>query len=474
MFLEAGKDSGDWVNEAGNTGDLRSIPSTLRGIALQAGASTLDWSPPASVPPGSGPFSDLFQRTGPGLVALNTPAVPPESFVDPYGSGWVMTGQPSPFVPAQINTAFDAVQWIQPVTEISLAALPIAGFDDEAQFTFTISNDLAPAAPQVLFIGLGGADPGNTYPFFQVEVLPGGTTNVYALTSEDGQPDIIEGFTSQPTVASTTITVAWRRATNKRAIKIGNAPVFSVVGATPITQLTFPFFSAAGLDLPNLGNWRMLDIAGTPVATVFPVVLLYDSFTDAAATLLTAHTPDISPDGLPWVRKRSTVSAVGQYRIKSNQQAYLPVADWTSARLIYTKDVGISDVKISGRLRIIGSGESHLAGALDIRATDANNRFYAGVRYSAGVSSLRIASITSGFETIIASVNVGVDLRLRSIANDGLDISFRGQGTTLTLDVDEFTLSTTSALRLTDTNVGFGGPSGQGNQTLDDIEVTGL
>ena len=209
----------------------------------------------------SGPFSDLFQRGGPGTVPITDAAVPLSSFIDPVGGGWLSSGLPFPL--AQIDSAANKVVWD---AGLRIGVLAVAGYDDAHQIDVNVEcNAGALALAQTSYIQFSTAGAAK-HPAFQMSIIASSLV-FNLLTSEDGQPDIIEGTTAVAATASFLLQMAWRRSTNTLAVKIGSNPVYSVVsGNTYATMLAY--FAMIAQDLNGGGAFRFLDISATNSPTI--------------------------------------------------------------------------------------------------------------------------------------------------------------------------------------------------------------
>lgn len=179
-------------------------------------------------------------------------------------------------------------------------------------------------------------------------------------------------------------------------------------------------------------------------------VLIYDTFTGANGTALTAHAPDINTPGGAWVQINGT------WTIQSNRAS---VAGDGNVRIA----AGVSNYSLSV-IAVAVSATS--AAGLTGRVQDSSNLWAIQIVNSTNV--FRIAEVNGGVTTVRATTSVTI--------SDGVSYTMAGtfNGATITATLDGAnSLSYGSATFLqTDPDVGL--RAGNDTCTFDDFTVTAI
>lgn len=124
--------------------------------------------------------------------------------------------------------------------------------------------------------------------------------------------------------------------------------------------------------------------------TKYPLV--FDSFTDANGTAITAHTPNISPAA--WG------NTAGAFNIQSNQAN---VASLAGGLALASIDTGVADCTIEAACVIKSGGQSSIA----FRVQDSTNFWSANLKDDA-TTGLRLLLFTGGAPVLNESVNMTI------------------------------------------------------------------
>ena len=232
---------------------------------------------------------------------------------------------------------------------------------------------------------------------------------------------------------------------------IGTDAVGNQVVATNANVAKIDYAGAVGSTSGLLSQWRLGETA--PSA---------DSFTGAAGTLLSAHTPETGTSWTRWVNDTITGYLTGANRIRKDNVTggvgYYTATVPASANYKVEADVVVQSLTTGDHIGVIGRW--------DITATTGSGTFYLA-RYETSSSSWQLLKSVNGTATSLGSfaqtLSVGGTYRL------GLDMS----GTTIRLLVDGV-----SRISATDSAVTAAGRAGvrlgAGSDSAPEGESTGL
>lgn len=196
------------------------------------------------------------------------------------------------------------------------------------------------------------------------------------------------------------------------------------------------------------------------------VLLIYDQFTDADTTLVSAHT--IGPTNVPstsWTYK-AYHAVPGTAQIDTNK-----VRPTTAGKVeLYTCDPGYANGLIELDFNFGVTGDEV---GIDFRFTDASNHWFAEAVYSGGL--LRIIERTSGTSTTRATTTLGAGAVPRS-TDHHLALTLNGDAISLVISGGATgTVTYSSSVRNTVTNHGFIIYEGANvNTRLDNFKFTTL
>lgn len=228
------------------------------GLGLGLGFSGFRGTPPP--PPSGGPWFDLFQRAGPGLVPITDAGDPPSSKSLPLGNWYQHEGAPL----INVDSALGSIRF---PSDNETALLSIGGFDAAFELTigFKFTGAASPPTPSGNFFILDFAA-GRGILFQLIQNITGDVVvllfELTSITPVDGF--LLAGHIYANDGTDRVVKAAFRDATNEAAFKLDSNA--TIVAPTTLS-CNFNLFAMELGDLSESGAY-LHDAAMTDAPTI--------------------------------------------------------------------------------------------------------------------------------------------------------------------------------------------------------------